>query len=80
MCSSNQLVQRPTASTDETACIPSCSCFMLTSNKLLDIAVPLSAAFMEDGERKAEGRESFLGAEAASPVLRACSCVQKGER
>lgn len=80
MCSANQLVQRPAASTDETACIPSCSCFTLPSNEPLEIAVPSFAAFMKDRERKAEGTESFWGAEAASPVLCACSCVQNRER
>lgn len=52
----------------------------LPSNEPLEIAVPSFAAFMKDRERKAEGTESFLGAQAASPVLCACSCVQNRER
>lgn len=69
MCSTNQLVRGPAAGAGETACIPRCSCFSLTNNERLEIVVPSFAAFVEDRERKAEGRESFLGAEAACPCF-----------
>lgn len=59
MCSANQLVQRPTASMDETACIPSCSCFTLTSNEPLEIAVPSFAASWRTGRGKRREQKAF---------------------
>lgn len=50
------------------ACISACSCIPLTSKELLEIAVPLFAAFMEGEKKKGEGRKSFLGAGAACLV------------
>lgn len=49
------------------ACISACSCIPLTSKELLEIAVPLFAAFMEGEKKKGEGRKSFLGA--GAPAL-----------
>lgn len=50
------------------ACISACSCIPLTSKELLEIAVPLFAAFMEGEKKKGEGRKSFLGAGATCLV------------
>lgn len=68
MCSSNQQVQRGQQWAEMRACISACSCITLTSKELLEIAVPLFSAFMEDEKKKGEGRKSFLGAGATCLV------------